>query len=173
LIEDLIKQGKMAAGSEVKIASTGVGIAVRAGLPKPDLSTPEAVKQTLLKAKSIGYVKEGASTAAIVNMFDRLGISQEVQSKVVFQAGADQSMAAVAAGKVDVAIALISEILAVPGVQLAGSFLPEFQRPIVMAAGIAGATKNREAAQMIIHSLTSAAASSTIKASGLDPLRNE
>jgi molybdate transport system substrate-binding protein len=173
LIEDLIKEGKIAAGSAVQIASTGVGIAVRAGSPKPDVTTPEAIKQTLLKAKSIAYVKEGASTPAIVNMLDRLGINQEVQNKIVFQPGAERSMASVADGQADVAFALISEILSVPGVQLAGPFPPEFQRPIIMSAGIASSTKNREAVDKIIRSLTSAEASTTIKATGLDPVTTE
>lgn len=171
LIEDLIKQEKIAAGTKVDIATTGIGVAVRAGSPKPDVTTPEALKQTLLKAKSIAYVQEGASTAAIVNMLDRLGIHGEIQSKIVFQPGAVPSMASVAGGQIDVAFALISEILPAPGVQLAGPFPPEFQRPVGMSAGIASSTKNREAAAKIIKWLTSAEASATIKATGLDPAR--
>lgn len=169
LIEDLIKDGKIAAGTNVDIASTGIGIAVRAGSPKPDVSTPEAIKQNLLKARSIGYVKEGASTAAIVEMLNRLGVYEQVQSKIVYQPGAERSMASVASGQTDLAFALISEILSVPGVQLAGPFPPEFQRAIVMTAGIAKSTKNRDVADKIIKSLMSADASSTLKATGLDP----
>ncbi len=171
LIEDLIKKGKIAAGTAVDIASTGIGVAVRAGSPKPEVTTPEAMKQTLLKAKSIGYVKEGASAAAIVNMLNRLGINDEVKNKIVFQQGAERSMASVAGGQTDVAFALISEILSVPGVQLAGPFPPEFQRPIVMSAGIASSTQNRAIVDKIVKSLTSAEASTTIKATGLDPSR--
>jgi len=169
LIEDLIKDGKIAAGTNVDIASTGIGIAVRAGSPKPDVSTPEAIKQNLLKAKSIGYVKEGASTAAIVEMLHRLGVYEQVQSKIVYQPGAERSMASVAGGQTDMAFALISEILSVPGVQLAGPFPSEFQRAIVMSAGIAKSTKNRDVADKIIKSLMSADASSTLKATGLEP----
>jgi len=171
LIEDLIKKGKIAAGTEVNIASTGIGVAIRAGSPKLDVTTPEAMKQTLLKAKSIGYVKEGASAAAIVNMLNRLGIYEQVQSKIVYQPGAERSMASVAGGQTDIAFALISEILSVPGVQLAGPFPSEFQRPVTMSAGIANSTKNREVADKIIKSLISADASTTIKATGLDPAR--
>jgi molybdate transport system substrate-binding protein len=171
LIEDLIKDGKIAAGTKVDIATTGIGIAVRAGSPKPDVATLDAIKRLVLKARSIGYVKEGASAAAIVNLLDRLGINAELQNKVVFQPGAERSMASVASGQTDVGFALISEILSVPGVQLAGPFPPEFQRPIGMSAGIASSTKNREAAGKIIKSLTSSEASATIKATGLDPVR--
>jgi molybdate transport system substrate-binding protein len=169
LIEDLTKQGKIAAGTAVDIGTTGIGVAVRAGRPKPDVTTPEAMKQTLLKAKSIGYVKEGASAAAIVDMLNRLGIRDQVQSKIAFPTGAEQSMSRVAGGQTEVAFALISEILSVPGVQLAGPFPPEFQRPIMMSAGIANSTQNRAAVDKIVKSLTSAEAAVTIKAAGLDP----
>ena len=171
LIEDLIKKGKIAAGTEVNIASTGIGVAIRAGSPKLDVTTPEAMKQTLLKAKSIGYVKEGASAAAIVSMLNRLGVGNEVQHKIVFQPGAGPSMASVASGQTDLAFALISEIMSVPGVQLAGAFPPEFQKPITMSAGISSSTRNRDTVDKIVKSLTSAESSTTIKAAGLDPVR--
>lgn len=173
IIEDLIKQGKIAEGTGVDLASTGIGIAVRAGLPKPDVTTPEAIKQTLLRSKSIGYVKEGAGTPAIVNMLNSLGISEDVRPKTVFQPGAERSMASVAGGQIDVAFALISEILPAPGVQLAGPLPPEFQKRIIMSAGISSSTKNREAVSEIIKSLTSAAAAATIKTTGLDPIAKE
>jgi len=170
IVADLIKDGKMAAGTAVDLASSGIGMAVRAGSPKPDVSTAQAVKQTMLKAKSIGYVKVGAGTPPVVNMLNQLGISEDVQRKTVFQPGAEQSMASIAEGKTDIAFALISEILAVPGVQLAGPLPPEFQKRIILTAGIASSTKNREAVNQIIQSLTSASAAPTIKAVGLDPI---
>jgi molybdate transport system substrate-binding protein len=171
LIQDLIKQGKIAPGTEVDIAATGIGVAVRSGSPKPDVSTPEAMKQTLLKSKSIAYVQQGASAAAIVNMLNRLGINDHVQSKIVFEPGAAPSLASIAGGQNDIAFALISEIAAAPGVQLAGPFPPEFQRAIVMSAGIAASTRNRATVDKIIQWLTSAEAASTTKATGLDPAR--
>ena len=170
IIEDLIKEGKVAAGTAVDLASSGIGIAVRAGVPKPDVTSAQAIKQTLLKAKTIGYVKEGASSPAIANMLNSLGINEEVQRKTAFQPGAEKSMASIAEGQTDVAFALISEILPAPGVQLAGPMPPEFQKRIILSAGIASATKNREASNEIIKTLTSAAAVPTIKATGLDPI---
>jgi molybdate transport system substrate-binding protein len=169
IVGDLIREGRIAPGSRVDIASSGIGIAFRAGSPKPDVTTPEAIKQTLLKAKSIAYVKEGATTPAIVDMFHTLGISQEVQNKVVFEPGAERNMASVAAGQAEVAFGLVSEIVPAPGVQLAGPVPPQFQKPITMSAGIARSTKNREAVNKLIQSLKSAEASSTIKATGLEP----
>ena len=170
IIAELTKEGKVAPGTAVEIATTGVGIAVRAGAPKPDVSTPDGIKKTLLNAKSIGYVKNGAGTAAILNLINHLGISDQVASKTALQSGADESMANVAAGHVDLAFALISEIRPVPGVQMAGVFPPEFQISIVMTAGTSSSTKNRPIVDQIVKSLTSAAAAPTIKASGLDPI---
>jgi molybdate transport system substrate-binding protein len=173
VIADLIKEGKIAAGTGVDLASSGIGFAVRAGATKPDVSTTDAIKQTLQRSKSIGYVKEGAGTPAIINMLNGLGISDDVQRKTVFEAGAEQSMASVAAGQVDIAFALISEIVPASGVQLAGPIPPEFQKRIIMSVGIASSTKNREAAGAIIKSLSSVASAATIKATGLDPIAKE
>jgi|HubBroStandDraft_5_1064220.scaffolds.fasta_scaffold78209_2 molybdate transport system substrate-binding protein len=172
-IADLIKEGKIAAGTGVDLASSGIGVAVRAGAPKPDVTTADAIKQTLLRSKSIGYVKEGAGTPAVINLLNSLGISEDVRGKTVLQAGAEQSMASVADGQVDVTFGLISEILPAPGVQLAGPIPPEFQKRIIMSAGIASSTKNREAANEIIRSLASAASATTIKATGLDPIAKQ
>jgi molybdate transport system substrate-binding protein len=173
IVEDLTIEGKIAAGTKVDLASTGIGIAVRAGHPKPDVSSAQAVKRMLLGAKSIGYVKVGAGTPAIVDMLNRLGVAAEVQSKTIFQSGAEESMANVAGGKVEVAFALVSEILPVPGVQLAGPVPPEFQKQITMSAGIAASTKNRKALDEIIKSMTGTAAATSIKAAGLDPIAKQ
>jgi molybdate transport system substrate-binding protein len=171
VIGDLAKEGKIAAGTQTDLASSGVGIAVRAGRPKPDVSSAQAIKQTLLDAKSVGYVKVGAGTPAILDLLNRLGISADVERKTVFQSGAQQSMKNLAGGQIDVAIALVSEILPAPGVQFAGPFPPEFQRRIIMSAGIASSTKNRAVCQKIIKSLTNASAAAAIKSAGLDPIR--
>jgi len=170
VIGDLIKEGKIAAGTQVDLASSGVGMAVRAGQPKPDVSTGPAMKRTLLQAKSIGIVKVGAGTPAIVDMLNRLGISDQVQPKIAYQEGAERSMANVASGQVTLAFGLISEIVSASGVQFAGPLPAEFQRKILMSAGIASATKNRKAAGEIIESLTGAPAAKAIQASGLEPI---
>ncbi len=173
IIGDLIGEGKIAAGTATDLASTGIGIAVRASQPKPDVSTAVAIKRTVLQAKSIGYVQVGAGTPAIVNLLDGLGISADVQRKTVFQPGAEQSMRSLAAGETDLVFGLISEILPAPGVQLAGPFPPEYQKRIVMTAGIGALTKNRPAANEIVKSLTSAAAAAAIKTTGMDPIAKE
>ena len=170
IIADLTKEGKIAPGTAVDLASSGVGLAIRGGLAKPDVASPPTMKKTLLDAKSVGYGKVGAGTPAVLDMLRGLGISDDIQRKTVFQTGAEESMANVASGKVDVAFGLISEIQSVPGVQLAGPLPPEFQRRIIMTAGIASSSKNREAVNGIVKSLTSAAAAPAIKAAGMDPI---
>jgi molybdate transport system substrate-binding protein len=170
IVDDLIQDGKIASGTKVDLATSGVGLAVRTGAPKPDVTTAAAMKQTLLNAKSIGYVGVGAGTPAILDMLDHLGVRDAVQSKVVLQEGAAESMKNLADGKLDVDFALISEILPAPGVQLAGPLPPEFQRKIVLSSGIASAATNREAASKFIKSLTSPAAAAAVKSVGLDPI---
>lgn len=169
VIDELIKEGKVAAGTKMDLAASNVGVAVRAGRPKPDVSTAQAIKQTLLAAKSIGYVKVGAGTPAFLDMFEKLGITDALREKTVYQAGAGESMKNLAAGKIDIALALVSEVVHVPGVQLAGPVPAEFQRPVVMTAAIASATKSRAASERFIHALTGPSASAPIREAGMEP----
>jgi molybdate transport system substrate-binding protein len=169
ILQDLAKAGKIAAGTTVDLASTGIGVAARASAVKPDVSSASAIKQALLAAKSIGYVQVGAATPVVLEMLDRLGISQEIAKKTVYAPGAEQSMKNLADGKVDLALAPISEILPAPGVQLAGPLPAEFQKRVVLSAGIASTTKNRDAASKFIKALTTAQAAKEIKAAGMDP----
>lgn len=169
IIQDLEKTGKISSGSLVDLATAGIGVGVRAGQPKPDVSTAQAVKKTLLAAKSIGYVKVGAGTPAITAMVEKLGIAQEVAKKTVNQSGAEESMKSLADGKIDLALGPVSEIIPASGVQLAGPFPDEFQQHIVLAAAISSSTKNRDAAQKFIRALTSPEAAGPIKSAGMEP----
>ena len=169
ILQDLAKEGKIADGTTVDLATTGIGVAARASAAKPDVSSASAIKQTLLAAKAIGYVQVGAASPAVLEMLDHLGISQEIAKKTVYAPGAEQSMKSLADGNVDLALAPISEILPAPGVQLAGPLPAEFQKRVVLSAGIASATKNREAASKFIKALTTAQAAKEIKAAGMDP----
>lgn len=169
VIDELVKEGKVAAGTKMDLAASKIGVAVRAGRPKPDVSTAQAIKQSLLAAKSIGYVKVGAGTPAFLDMIEKLGITDALRNKTVFQAGAGESMKNLADGKIDIALALVSEVVHVPGVQLAGPVPPEFQRPVVLSAAIASGTKNREACQRFIQSLTGPSAGAPIRAAGMEP----
>ena len=169
VINDLIKDGKLAAGTAVDLATTGIGVAVRAGQPKPDVSNAEAIKKALLAAKSVGYVKVGAGTPAIMEMLNHLGIQKEIEPKTVFQSGAEESMKNLAAGNIDLALALVSEIVPAEGVQFAGPIPAEFQRKITMTAAIASSAHNRKAAERFIKSLTGPKAGKAIRAAGMEP----
>ena len=170
ILGELTNEGKIVAGSTVQVASTGIGIAVRAGTRKPDVSTAQAVKQALLSAKSVGYVQVGAGTPAKLSMLLQLGIEEDVQKKTVYQSGADQAMQNISGGKIEIAFGLISEILTAPGVQLAGPLPPEFQQAIFLSGGIATATRDRAAAEAFLRSLASADAERVIRSVGMSPV---
>jgi len=106
-------------------------------------------------------------------MFEKLGITDALRDKTVYQPGAGESMKNLASGNIDIALALVSEIVHVPGVQLAGPLPAEFQRPVVMTAAIASGTKNREACERFIRALTSPSAAAPIRAAGMHPANSK
>jgi molybdate transport system substrate-binding protein len=171
VIDELNKEGKVAPGTVITLASTGLGVAVRAGAPKPDVGNPQAIKQTLLAAKAVGYVQVGAGTPAILEMLRRLGIQDQVQSKTMLQTGADENMKNLAAGKFELALAPVSEILPASGVEFAGPIPEEFQSRVVMTAAIGSAAKDRQAAERFIHAFTGPGAARAIHAAGMEPAK--
>src|SRR5262249_20577439 len=118
LIDELVFQGKVVPGTKVDVARSGIGVAVKAGTPKPDISTPEALKNAVLAAKSVGYSKLGASGLAFARVLERLGIAEQVQAKYKdTQARAGDMLVA---GDIELAAAQIPELMAVPGVEVVG-----------------------------------------------------
>lgn len=168
VIEDLIKDGKIAAGSRMDIATAKLGAGVRAGSPKADIGTVDALKRRLLAAKSITYTKEGAATAAFNKMIDQLGIASQLKPKIVLQAESGKAEESVAKGENELVFAPVSEIIPVAGIEVLGLFPPEFQSPLVMSAGLSAKNENRTAAEAFIKFLTSPAAEPAIKASGME-----
>ena len=147
-MEDLIKQGKIAADSRVVVAKVGLGVAVRAGTPKPDISTPEAFKKTLLAAKSIGRpdpAQAGAAGPYIAQLLERLGIDAEVKAKSKLSAGPAVAEN-LAKGEADIGITQASELVQKAGVDFVGPFPRELQNMTVFAAGISMSTKQRDVA---------------------------
>ena len=138
---DLTKSGKIAAGTAVDLARTGVGFGIRAGASKPDVSTPDAVKQTLLKAKSISIVKEGASRATIDKMFERLGIAQAVAGKTTLESGTEKSGESVAQGRSEIEIVPLSEVPLVAGVQILGPLPGDLQNYLRFQASVSASAK--------------------------------
>jgi len=172
-IDDLIKQGKIAPGSRTDIARTGMGVGVRAGAPKPDVSTPEALKRTLLSAKSITFNPSGASAPHVYDIFQRLGIAENVKSKLILKENAEpgRPQMDVAEGKADLVITLIPEIKFFKGVELAGPVPADLQSYISFAGGVATNSHNADAAKALIKFVTSPAAAPTLKAKGEEPPR--
>jgi molybdate transport system substrate-binding protein len=168
IIDDLIKQGKVAAATRTDIARTGMGVGIRAGAAKPDVSTPEALKRTLLSAKSITFNPSGASAPHVYDIFQRLGIAENVKSKLILKENAEpgRPQMDVADGKADLVITLIPEIKFFKGVELAGPVPADLQSYISFAGGVATNTHNADAGKALIRFITSPAAAPTLKAKG-------
>jgi molybdate transport system substrate-binding protein len=169
VLDDLIKQGKVASGSLAEISRTGIGMGVRAGAPKPDISTPEALKKTLLNAKSVSFNPTGASSVHTYDMFARLGITEAMKPKLVLDKEAGRPQMNVADGKVELVMSLVPEIKFFPGVDLVGPIPAEFQSYIHFSAGIATNAHDPAAAKALIQFLTSTAVTPVLKAKGMEP----
>jgi molybdate transport system substrate-binding protein len=169
VLDDLIKEGKIAAGTRAEISRTGMGVGVRAGDPKPDIGTSEALKRTLLGAKSISFNPTGASAAHTYEMFARLGITEAVKPKFILDAEAGRPQMNVAGGKAELVISLIPEIKFFPGVDFVGPIPPDFQSYINFAAGIATNPRDADAAKALIQFITGPAVAPVLKAKGMEP----
>ena len=167
-IDDLIKAGKVASGSRTTLARAGLGLAVRAGAPKPNIATNESFKRALVDAKSIAYVKEGASGMAFATLIERLGIAETLKVKSRLTATRDEVGNALRSGEAEVGVLPISEILPMPGVELAGAFPPDLQTYIVMVAGTNVKSGQASAVRELIDFLTAPAALPIITAKGME-----
>jgi len=147
--------------------NAGIGVAIRKGAAKPDLSTTDSFKQAMLSAKSIGFVDQTPTAAALKAIFVKLGIADEIKAKI--KPLTIQAAVAVTNGDVEIAMTQISEILPYPGVELAGPLPPDIQTYTMFSAGISAAAKNGEAAAALIKFLTSPDAKAVIKAKGMEP----
>jgi molybdate transport system substrate-binding protein len=169
IIDDLIKQGKIAPGSRAEIARTGMGVGVRAGAAKPDVSTPDALKRALVSAKFVSFNPSGASAPHIYNIFDHLGITDSMKPKLMLDPEAGRPQMNVADGKADLVITLIPEIKFFKGVELAGPVPADLQSYISFGAGIASNTKNADAGKALIKYITSPEAAPVLKSKALEP----
>ena len=143
-IERLIKNNKVIAGTRTPIAHSGIGVEVRAGAPKPDISTVDAFKRALLNAKSIGYLKqEGTSGAYLHGLFERLGIADAIKSKVV-RPETDIVSELVAKGEIELGMVVITQIMTTPGVELVGPIPKEVQSYVRWNAGVSANSAAQE-----------------------------
>ena len=169
VFDDLAAQGKILLETRADIGRCGLGVAVRKGAPKPDIATTEAFKRALLAAKSVVRSTEGTSGIYFEKLLDRLGIAEAMRDKV--KLGPSGRVAElVARGEADMAVQQIAELLPVTGAQYVSPFPPELQLYSEFAAGVASASKHREAAKAFIATLTTPEAIALFTAAGLEPI---
>jgi len=167
-LENLIEQGKVAKGSRVDLAQARIGMAVRAGAPKPDISSAAAVRRALLDAKSIAYSDSASGVYIHTEMFKRLGIADQVMGKSR-EIKSERVGNVVARGEAEIGFQQVSELLPISGIEFVGPLPSELQKITVFSAGIAVNAKEPEAAKALIRFLASPAAVSAITKSGLEP----
>jgi molybdate transport system substrate-binding protein len=168
-LDELIKQGRVVAGSRVDLVRSSIGMAVRAGAPKPEISSIGALTRTLLHATSIAFSDSASGVYLSTELFQRLGIADQVLAKSRKIAG-EPVGAVVARGEAEIGFQQISELLPVPGIEYVGPLPSEAQRVTVFAAGIAVGANAPNAARALIAFFASPAAARTIAASGLEPV---
>jgi molybdate transport system substrate-binding protein len=168
-LSDLIKHGKVRADSAVDLVRSGIGMAVVAGAPKPDISTVSALKRALLTAKSIAYSDSDSGVYLSTELFPKLGIADQLKGKSRKIEG-EPVGEVIARGEVEIGFQQISELLPLKGIDIVGELPPGAQRVTVCAAGIPVTSKHPEAAKALIQWLASPAAYPAIKKSGLEPL---
>ena len=165
--DELAVQGKVVDTTRAVIARSGIGVAVRKGAAKPDLGSDDAFKQAMLDAKSIGYVDQTPTAAALKSLFAKLGIADAMKSKS--KALDMQAAVAVANGDVEIGLTQISEILAYPEVELAGPLPSDIQTYTTFAGGVGAAAHDPTDAAALIKFLTGPNAAPVIKAKGMEP----
>jgi molybdate transport system substrate-binding protein len=161
-------KARFAPGPTTDIARVGYGVAVRAGASKPDISTPDALKKTLLDAQSITFLPASAAGAYVSGVFDRLGIGEAMKAKTKPQTATGDIAKTVAKGDAELGVFLINVLMA-PGVELAGPFPADLQQELVFTAAVAADGKEAEAAKAFIAFLKTPAAAAAIKAKGMEP----
>ena len=168
-LNQLIKSGRVLADSRVELARSAIGMAVRKGAPKPDISSVDALKRTLLQAKSIAYSASVSGQYLTTELFPRLGIADQVMSKSR-RIDRERVGAVVGRGEAEIGFQQISELLPEAGIDVVGPLPPEVQRVTVVSAGVAASSKSADAARALIRLLASSEAAGTVKASGLEPM---
>jgi molybdate transport system substrate-binding protein len=167
-LQELIVSGQIAAGSRVDLAQSGIGMAVRAGAPKPDISSVDALKRTLLNAASVAVSTSISGVYIEQELFPRLGIADQMKSKT--RRYDERVGAVVARGDAALGFQQVSELKPMAGIDYVGPLPVEVQRVTVFAAGIASSSVHRDAARQAVAFLASESASAAIAKSGLEPV---
>jgi molybdate transport system substrate-binding protein len=167
-----IKDGLVMAESYTPLARSAIGMAVRAGAPKPDISTIDALKRMLLQAKSIAYSASVSGEYLTTELYHRLGIADQVLSKSRRIEGGERVGAVIARGEAEIGFQQMSELLPVPGIDHITPLPPEVQKVSTFSAGVAVSTADSQAAHALVKFLASPEAARAIKNSGLEPIGN-
>ena len=170
--DTLLKEGKIAPGTENTFANSIFAVGVKAGSPKPDISTPDAFKNSLLAAKAVSYsdpATGGASGVYIVKQFERMGITEQMKGKSKHPPSGGFSGALLANGVADIAINSKPELLSVPGVDVVGPLPGDMAFTVVYAAGVGSGATQTDAAKALVKYLMSPEAQAVFKAKGFDP----
>jgi molybdate transport system substrate-binding protein len=168
-LADLAKKGKVIADSQVDLVSSPIGVAVKAGAPRPDISSADAVKRALLAAKTVAYSDSASGVYVSTEMFKKLGIEEEMKGKAR-QIPATPVGEIVAKGEAEIGFQQVSELKPVAGIDLVGPLPAELQKITVYSAGIATMSKEPEAGKALIKFLTSPAATADFVKSGMEPI---
>jgi molybdate transport system substrate-binding protein len=168
-IDGLAKAGQAVQGSRVDLARSSIGIAIRAGTPKPEIGSVDALKRTLLKAASVAYSSSVSGVYISTELFERLGIAAEMRSKSR-RVESEPVAAVVARGEAEIGFQQISELRPVAGVEVVGPLPAEVQRVTVFSAAQAASSRNPAGARALMAFLASPAAAAAIERSGMDPV---
>jgi molybdate transport system substrate-binding protein len=163
-LSELIAEGRIVTGTDTDLAQASLGVAVRAGAPRPDISTVESLRQTLLRAKSVTFTTSTSGVYLTTVLFPRLGIADEMARK-----STTSGVAAVARGDAEIAVQPVSELLPVPGVDFVGTIPADVQKVNVYAAAVVAGSKETEASKRLIAFLSSERATAAIKKTGMEP----
>ena len=171
---DLVASGKMVAGSVVDIAKSSIGVAVRSGASKPDISTVEGFRRAMLDARSIACSKPvggGQSGVHLAKIFDQLGIADAMRAKAKYGAGGDAGLTGLVLlrGEADIGVQQMAELMAVSGIDIVGPLPPEIQMVTPFVAGIPANAHHAQAGRALIDFLTTPEAKRVLKAKGLEP----
>jgi molybdate transport system substrate-binding protein len=168
IVDQLIKQGKVIAGTRADIARAGLGVAIRKGAAKPDLRTTEAFKQMLLASTSIAYAAQGPSGVHFIDLLNRFGIAQDLKPKLKPMGAGSLVVGPVARGEAEIGIVSIPFIVAEGGVELAGALPRELQDYVHFSAGIGASARDKNAADAFVRHFGQAESRKVLIASGLE-----
>ena len=168
VLDALIKQGRIVRGTRAVLGRAGIGVGMRAGAPKPDISTVDAFRRTLLAAQGVAYPQEGASGRYFLTVVEKLGIMPELKPRLRPMPG-DYNVEIVADGGAELVVVVASRISGVKGVQLVGLIPRELQTWIGFAAGVSAKSAHPDAARALVRFLTGPAAEPTLRAAGIEP----